>query len=101
MRLQLLCDYFADFALNCEYICQVASIGLDPKVRVIASIDQLRIHPHFAGDSLDTAFQHVSNPQRLTDFSQVTRGLSPVLVYTGAADYFQVGDLSKVCENFI
>jgi hypothetical protein len=39
VRLQLLCDFLCDFALNREDIVQVAVIGLRPQMRVIARID--------------------------------------------------------------
>jgi hypothetical protein len=101
MRLQLLSDRFGDFALDREGISQIASIRLGPKVRIAASVDQLRVHSHLICNPLDTAFQHVSNAQRLTNLSQVTRGRGLVLVYAGAADHFQVGDLGQIGEDFI
>src|SRR5205823_10357652 len=101
MRLQLLSDGFGDFALDREGISQIASIRLGPKMRIVASVNQLRVDSHLVPNPLDTAFQHVSNTQRLPNFSEVTRGRGLVLVYTGAADHLQIGDLGQIGENFI
>ena len=99
--MQLLSDRFGDFALNREGISQIASIRLGPKMRIVASVDQLRVHSHLIRNPLDTAFQHVGNAERLTDLAQVTRGRGLVLVYAGAADHFQVGDLGQIGEDFV
>ena len=47
MRLQLLGDRFGDFALDREDVSQIAIVSLGPKMRVVARVDQLRVHPHF------------------------------------------------------
>src|SRR5690242_21658600 len=70
-------------------------------MRVVARVDQLRIDPHLVCHALDTAFQHMSNPERLANITQIPRCLSLVLRHTCSADYFEVRDLGQISENFI
>jgi hypothetical protein len=56
LRLQLLRNGFGDLALDREDIGQIAIISLRPHIRVIARVDQLRIHPHAIGRALHAPF---------------------------------------------
>ena len=56
-----------------EDIGQIAIVGLRPQMRVGARVDQLRIHPHFVGRALHTAFEDMRHAELLADLAQIAR----------------------------
>ena len=46
LGLKLIGDGFGDLALNGKDVRKIAIISLRPEMRVVAGIDQLRVHPH-------------------------------------------------------
>ena len=101
MRLQLLSDCFCDFALDSEHIGKVACVGLRPEMRVVPSIDQLRINSNLVCDALDAPFQYMRDSERPADVLQIPGRRILVLRYTRPADHFQVGDLRQIRQDFI
>ena len=99
--LQLSRDRLRDLALDGEHIRQVAIVSLRPEVRVGPSIDQLRVHPHFAARPLHTAFEDVGHAQLLTNFAQIARGRLAILHHTRPADHFEVGHPREIGQNLI
>ena len=84
-----------------EDIGQIAIVGLCPQMRVGAGIDQLRVHPHFVGRALHTAFDNMRHAELLTDLAQIARRAALVLHHRGAADHLQVRDLRQVGQDFV
>src|SRR6266566_7833569 len=74
---------------------------LSPKMRVVARVDQLYVHPNSAVGALDTAFYHMRNTQSSCDLTKVAFQVAFVLHHARSADDFQVGDLGKIIENFV
>ena len=60
-----------DLALNREDIRQITIISLRPEMGVRPRINQLCIHPHPITGSLHASFQHMRNPELLSDLAQV------------------------------
>src|SRR6266700_6525693 len=99
--LQLIGNCPGNLALNGENIGKVAIVGLGPKMRVGARIDQLRVYPHTIGRALHAAFHHMRYPKLLADLAQVTCKSALILHHGSAADDFQVRDLCQVGEDFV
>src|SRR4029450_8057648 len=60
---ELIDDLLRDLALDRKYICDIAIVMLSPKVRIVARVDQLRVHPNSPARALDAAFDHMRNAQ--------------------------------------
>ena len=70
-------------------------------MRVCPGINQLRGHSHAVSCSLHTPFKDMSGAKLLGDLAKVASRCISVLHNAGATDYFQVGDLGEVREDFI
>jgi hypothetical protein len=68
---------------------------------VIARVDQLRTHPNSPARALDTAFHHMRNTQSFCDLAKVALGTALVFHHARSADYFQVGNLGEITEDFV
>src|SRR6202162_4934724 len=99
--LELIRDRFCDLALNGEHVVEWTIVNLRPHMRVGAGIDQLRVHAHFAGGTLDTAFEQVRDAELLSNLAQIACNTAFVLHYRRAADDLQVCDLGQVGQDFI
>src|SRR5207249_5582625 len=53
---ELLCNLLRDFALNTEYVIQIAIVFLRPDMRAVPRIDQLRVEMNFVVAPSDTSF---------------------------------------------
>ena len=93
LRFKSLSDCAGNFALNGEDVRDVAIVRLGPDMRVIARIDQLCAHPHFATCTSHTSFQDVGNAQRLRDIAQVSLRARRIGPHARSRDDLQVGDL--------
>jgi hypothetical protein len=98
---QLVGDRAGYLALNCENVCDRAIVVLGPLVRVSPCIDQLRADAHRFTDSLDGAFQDMSDSELPGNIAKVMRPGAPILHHARATDHFEVSDLGKVGENLI
>jgi hypothetical protein len=57
-------------------------------MRIVASIDQLRIHPHFVRGTLHAALNQVRDPELLSNLAQVALRSSFVLHHRSATNHF-------------
>ena len=99
--LELIHDFCRDLRLNGKDIGQITIVRLRPDVSVVACVNELRVHAHFAPLALNTAFQKIGNTQGLTDGACIARDPGLVLHHRGSADYFKISNSGKVCQNFI
>src|SRR4029077_17536955 len=65
LGLQLVGYRFGDLTLNREDIGEVAVVSLRPEMRIVAGIDQLRVHPHATAHALHAAFHQMRDPELL------------------------------------
>ena len=82
--------------LSCRAKTSVNAVeALRPFMAAAKGIDKLNVDPQLVAGSLDTAFEHVSDPELLRD---LLRRDGPVLVYKRriASDDEQAGDLRQV-----
>src|SRR5438477_7603399 len=100
-RLQLVGNAFGNLTLNGEDVSEIAIVSLRPKMRIVAGIDQLRVHAHTIAYALYTALDQTCNPKLLADFAQVALGPRFVLHHRSTADHLQVGDFGEVSQNFV
>src|SRR6185503_2171811 len=76
-------------------------IGLRPKMRITAGVDQLDINAQTIARTLHAPLQQVSNAELLADLARVPR-LARVVGAGGiAADDFKVSNPRQIGENFI
>ena len=100
-RLQLPGNPFRNLALNGEDIGQIAIVGISPKVRICARIDELRAHSHFSICPAHASFENVGHAERLSDFTQVSLRAGSISHHAGARDYFQVGHFRKRGQDVV
>src|SRR5262249_6792122 len=62
---KLACNGLCNLTLNCKQVRHIAIVGLRPHVCVSVRFDQLRVNPEPIADSLDIAFQKMSNTKLL------------------------------------
>ncbi len=77
--LKLIGYHLGNLALDGKNIREVAVIGLTPEMRVVAGIDQLRIHSHMIRDTLHASFQYICDAELLADLAQIA--LHAVFLY--------------------
>ena len=68
---KLIGDPLRDLSLDREYVCDIAVVMFSPEMRIVARVDQLRVHPNLPASALDTAFYHMRNTQSFCDLTQV------------------------------
>src|SRR5207249_9655495 len=68
---------------------------------VSPSVDQLRVHSHFAVRTLDATFQDVSNPKLLRDLAQVPWIAGFVDHHRRVTYHFQIGYLGEISQNLV
>src|SRR6267143_2413415 len=70
-------------------------------MRVCPGVNQLRGYAHTVPGALHAAFEHMRNAEFLGDLAQVATYGILVLHHACTTNYFQVGDLGEIGENFI
>ena len=101
LRLQLVGDRFRDFTLNRKDVGEIAIVSLRPKMRIVAGVDELRIHSHPTAGTLNTSFYHIGDAEFVCDLTEVTLTNDLVLHHRSPADYFQVRDARQIRQNLI
>jgi hypothetical protein len=86
--------------LNTENVGEIAVVGLRPKMRVRARIDQLSVDPNTIFDALYAAFDYMRDSELSPDLAQVPLTCVLVLHHAGVADHFQVRHSRQTGENF-
>ncbi len=90
-----------NFTLNCKKVSHIPIVGLRPHVCVGARLDELCVDSEPIADSLNTAFQEMSNAKLLAYLTRVARIFTFIKVRRSATDNFQVGNSCQVRQNFI
>ena len=65
-------------------------------MRVVAGVDQLRVHAYFSTNPLYTSFEYMRYAELFPNLAQVAGSSALVLHHARAADYFKVRDLGQV-----
>src|SRR5205823_6782877 len=68
---------------------------------VSPSVDQLRVHTHFAARTLDASFQDVSNAKLLRDLAQIPWIAGFVDHHRRVTNHFQIGYLGEISQNLV
>src|SRR5438128_1894185 len=71
LGLKLVGDFLGNLALNRENIGKIAIIGLRPKMRIGAGVNELRHYSDAVSRALNTSFQHMGHAELLPNFEQV------------------------------
>ena len=97
LSLKLVGYFLGDLALNRENIGEIAIIGLRPKMRISAGVNELRHYPNAVRRALNASFQDMGYAKLPSDFLQVAR--RPILVLHHALRELPApsGSLKKEC----
>ena len=94
-------DRLGDFTLEDEDVGDLAIVGLRPKMRVSARVDQLGVDAQMLAGTLDAAFEQMRDSELPADFVGVTRAARLVKIRRSAADYFEVSDFRQIRQNLL
>src|ERR1700736_1431968 len=92
---------FGNLTLNRKDVRQIAIVGLSPLVLVASGIHQLGIDTHTVGGALDATLEKMRYAKLLSNLTQVSREIAPVLHHARSTDHFQVRNFGEVSEDFV
>src|SRR5437868_14489204 len=70
-------------------------------MRIVAGVDELRVHSHLTAGALNTSFYHIGDTEFVCDLTKVTLTNDLVLHHRSTADYFQVRDPRQIRQNLV
>src|SRR6202011_4569099 len=80
---------------------EIAIVGLRPKMRIRASVDELSIDPNAVGGALDAAFQDMGHAELSSDLTQIAGANGLVLHDAGPTNHLKICDLGQIGEDLI